>query len=173
MDHYGIDRRIKNEDSPLTLTFIDRRGKRQLLGKEDYIEELQRIYPEIEVKMVDFAALSVAEQLRVARETDILVGVHGAGLTHSLFLPPGSAVVEMLPADFEHKGFRNMAQLLGHRYFGSHAVSNGTKLMLMSNGTEPNWQYDNISYDKGRFMELVNVAISSMQNRGLRNEDVI
>ena len=163
MDHYGVDRRTKKGDSPLTLTFIDRRGKRQLLGKESYIQELQRTHPEIEIKMVDFAALSIVEQLKVARGTDILVGVHGAGLTHSLFLPRGSAVVEIIPAEFEHKGFRNMAQLLGHRYFSSHAVSNGTKT---------DWQYDNVPYDMGRFMELVNIAISSMQNRGLRNDDV-
>ena len=164
LDFYGVDRMTKRDDSQLVLTFIDRREKRRLIGKEDFVEELKKTYPDVKVQMVNFAAIPFSEQLKVIRDTDVLVGVHGAGLTHGLFLAPGSAMVEILPADFHHKGFRNLAQLLGHRYFSSHAVSNGTK---------GDWQLDDFSFDKSRFMQLVNVAITSMYNRGLRNDDVI
>ncbi|MCJ1333001.1 hypothetical protein MMC10_009695 [Thelotrema lepadinum] len=162
MDFYGVERSVKLDDSPLVLTFIDRREKRRLIEKEDYIEELKKTYPNIQVQMVNFAAIPVAEQLKVVRNADILIGVHGAGLTHSLFLPPDSAVVEIQPAEFKGKGFRNLAHLLGHHYFSSHAM-----------GPKGNWQYDDFSYDKARFMRLVDTAIASMYNRGSRNDDVL
>ena len=164
MDFYNIDRAKKQDDSPLVLTFIDRREKRRLVEKEDYVEELRRTYPKIQFEMADLAALNFAEQLQVVRNTDILVGVHGAGLTHALFLPPSSAVVEIIPAEFNHKGFRNLAHLLGHHYFSSHAILNGTK---------GSWQYDDVSFERERFMQLLGTAIASMYNRGSRSDDVV
>ena len=164
MDFYGVNRSSKQNDSPLVLTFIDRREKRQLIEKEDFVDELEKTYPDIQIEMVNFADIPLPKQLEVIQNTDILVGVHGAGLTHALFLPLGSAIVEILPAGFNHKGFRNLAHLLGHHHFSSHAVSNGTK---------GNWQYDDFSFDKSRFMQLVKTAIGSMYNRGSRNDDVV
>ncbi|KAI4143730.1 MAG: hypothetical protein LQ340_006894 [Diploschistes diacapsis] len=164
MSFLGVDRSIENNDSPLVLTFIDRREKRQLIEKEDYVEEVKRTYPQIKIQMVNFAAIPFTEQLRIIRDTDVLVGAHGAGLTHALFLRPGSAMVEILPADFNHKGFRNLARLMGHRYFSSHALSNGT---------EGNWQYDDFSFEKPRFMQLINAAITSSSYKGLHDDDVV
>lgn len=34
-------------------------------------------------------------QLQVIQQTDILIGMHGAGLTHLLFLPDWAAVFEL------------------------------------------------------------------------------
>jgi len=36
------------------------------------------------------------EQLGVIQETDVLIGMHGAGLTHMLFFPDWAAVFEVL-----------------------------------------------------------------------------
>jgi len=35
------------------------------------------------------------QQLRIIQDTDILIGIHGAGLTHLLFLPDWSSVFEL------------------------------------------------------------------------------
>ena len=51
--------------------------------------------PPLVASLVDFAALDIAAQLATARATAVLVGVHGAGLTHLVMMAPGSAVVEM------------------------------------------------------------------------------
>ena len=71
----------------LVLTFIDRKEKRLLVNKEEYISNLKSKFPVVKIELVNFAAFSFAEQLRIVRCTDILVGVHGAGLTHGMFLP--------------------------------------------------------------------------------------
>ena len=39
------------------------------------------------------------KQLEVIRSTDILIGMHGAGLTHLLFLPAWAAVFELYHCD--------------------------------------------------------------------------
>lgn len=68
--------------------------------------------PRVAIRLVDFATLSFADQIRVARATDVLVGVHGAGLTHMMFMPLGAAaVVEIQPAELDHIGFRKTSQL--------------------------------------------------------------
>jgi glycoprotein 2-beta-D-xylosyltransferase len=40
------------------------------------------------------------EQLKFIRKTDILIGMHGAGLTHALFLPKTSGLIELFPQNF-------------------------------------------------------------------------
>ncbi|MCJ1381484.1 hypothetical protein MMC17_004595 [Xylographa soralifera] len=164
---YSIDTELKNLDSPLLLTFIDRKEKRRLINKDLYIEKLRSKFPAIEIQMVDFAALSFVEQIRIARRTDILVGVHGAGLTHELFLRAGSAVVEIIPHSLAHKGFRNLAKLLGHGYFSSHADDRPTTTVKDA------WQTDDVSIEEDRFMTLMEIAVKSMYNRGLPNSDVV
>jgi len=39
--------------------------------------------------------LSFTEQLRITRNTDIFIGMHGAGLTHFLFLPDWAVAFEL------------------------------------------------------------------------------
>ena len=41
--------------------------------------------------------LSMRDQLNLVVRTDILVGMHGAGLSHALFLPSHAGVIEFYP----------------------------------------------------------------------------
>ena len=166
LDFYEIESEQRLDDAPLVLTFIDRKEKRRLIDKELYIEKLKTKFPSVEIQLVDFAPLSFAEQLKIARRTDILVGVHGAGLTHELFLQPGSTVVEIIPRTLKHKGFRNLAKLLGHHYFSSHAEERP------AGAGKVDWQEDDVVLEEDRFMGLLEVAVKSMYNRGLLNSDV-
>jgi len=52
----------------------------------------------IAARRVAFENLTTREQWAVARNTSVLVGVHGAGLLHQISMPVGSAVVEYLYA---------------------------------------------------------------------------
>lgn len=103
------------------MTFINRIGSRRLVDQEEYLDLLRFTLAHVEVRSVDFGAMSFHEQLEAARDTDVLVGVHGAGFTHIMFLKPHSAVVEILPLTLNHKGFRNVACITGHSYFSAHA----------------------------------------------------
>lgn len=47
---------------------------------------------------VQIDRLDMTTQLQLIANTDILIGMHGAGLTHTLFLPPHAALIELVPA---------------------------------------------------------------------------
>jgi len=55
------------------------------------------------------------EQLETIRNTDILVGIHGAGLTHLLFLPDWAHVIELYNCD-DPGCYKDLARLRGFGY---------------------------------------------------------
>lgn len=62
--------------------------------------------------------MPITEQAAMVHSCDILMGPHGAGLVHAVWMYPGSVVIEIL--DHEHEAaayFRNIAHLSGHVYF--------------------------------------------------------
>ncbi|CAK7246399.1 MAG: hypothetical protein STHCBS139747_008029 [Sporothrix thermara] len=136
--HYSVDDKQNEEavardadDQRIRVTFIDRKdaNTRRLADQDRLLAALRDAYGNdtVHVEAVDFGALpDFAAQLRVARATDVLVGVHGAGLTHTMFLrEQTSAVVEIQPADMEttYMGFRNLANMRGISYFRTHAAA--------------------------------------------------
>lgn len=155
LDFYNISDGLPRPERPLTLTMIDRKQKRRLLDKDVYWAALNAKYPSIKMQLVDYAALPLSEQIRISHLTDILVGIHGAGLTHGMFLPPNSTLVEILPPQLEHRGFDNMAKSLGHHYFSTHGSEHDSP---ENNG---DWQHDDIFIEQGRFMDLMEEAIAS------------
>lgn len=69
-------------------------------------------------RLVDMAHVAPSDQIAYASASRILVAQHGAGLTHMVWMPTGSTIIEIhppLPAEAVDT-FRNLAKVLGHRY---------------------------------------------------------
>ncbi len=47
------------------------------------------------VREVDFSLLSFEEQIAIDTTTDIMIGPHGAGLMHNVFMPSRGALIEL------------------------------------------------------------------------------
>lgn len=170
LDFYNTTNQAQQRDisTTITITFVYREHSRQLLNHEAHLEEIRQLFPHVVVQSVDFASIPFDEQLRVAQATNILVGVHGAGLTHALFLQRESVVVEILPSTLNYKGFRNLAGLLGHSYYSAHATEIfGDK----KRGTD--WHQANVEISQDRFVKLIELAIKSLYSKGLRDADVV
>ncbi|KAK7960739.1 hypothetical protein PG988_011953 [Apiospora saccharicola] len=125
-DLYGIPRtrtrtRTRKPSPPrLRVNIIVRKGSRQLMGLDTYLAAAVRAqFGSIaDIGLVDFEGMSFREQVETARDTDVLVGMHGAGLTHTMFMEEGrGALVEIQPDRLCHWGFRNVAKMTGHAYF--------------------------------------------------------
>lgn len=66
---------------------------------------------------VYFEDFSFLEQISLMRETAVLVGVHGAGMTNMLFLPDSAKVIELLNQECGDLCYCRLASCLGLTYF--------------------------------------------------------
>ncbi|XP_050405112.2 uncharacterized protein LOC126820938 [Patella vulgata] len=71
------------------------RGK--LLNELEVLASVRQFMPGHEVKGVQLDSLSYKAQLQLIASTDILIGIHGSGLTNAIFLPGHSGLIEMFP----------------------------------------------------------------------------
>ena len=95
-------------------TLATEKCARQQQGNVSEQEDLgPRIWLQCDTHM--FGQLGLAEDLRRVRAADVLVGMHGAGLTNAFFMRRRSALVEVRPYGFDglwpDSYFRNMLRL--------------------------------------------------------------
>ena len=95
-----------------------RRFQKRILGNGPELAEiLSYILPKnYLIRLVDTSSLSISEQISIMRQTDYLIGVHGAGLSLSIFMPPHTILYEILPK----KNIRVlvlMSALSGHKIY--------------------------------------------------------
>ena len=87
---------------------------RSLEGKTDF-----RNGAAVKVRDVDFSTLSFEDQIAVDVTSDVLIGPHGAGLMHNIFMPDRAALVELfVDGSAANRHFHNLAFWAGHAYTG-------------------------------------------------------
>lgn len=96
----------------------DRSNQQRILGNgPELTEKLASILPKnFLIRLVDTASLSIIEQISIMRKTNYLIGVHGAGLSLSIFMPPNSVLYEILPKH-NIKSLLIMSGLSGHKVY--------------------------------------------------------
>lgn len=104
------------------ITLISGTGPRGIRETDHLLKAVHRAFPNVIARAVEFAAIPMSEQLKMVQSTDVLVGAHGAGLSHIMFMREGEgAVVEIQPVGLStahHQArYRNLAAMLGREYF--------------------------------------------------------
>lgn len=70
-------------------------AERMVQNFADIKKQVEAAIPAVtSVVVVRFETMTFAEQLKTIRETHVLIGNHGAGIAHMLFLQDGAAVLE-------------------------------------------------------------------------------
>ncbi|GJP79715.1 hypothetical protein CLOP_g9916 [Closterium sp. NIES-67] len=96
--HFIIDRlnlsHIPAPSKPQVL-LVARRRRRLLLNEDALVAATRAMGLPISVAVLE--DLPLYEQIRAVRSCAILVGVHGSGLLNSMFLHPGSVLVQIVP----------------------------------------------------------------------------
>ncbi|KAK6056887.1 hypothetical protein COOONC_05604 [Cooperia oncophora] len=73
--------------------------------------------PNISVTVVDYnGRVPFLSQLASTHNSDVFIGMHGAGLTHLLFLPDWGAIMELYNCD-DRNCYKDLARLRGVKYF--------------------------------------------------------
>jgi capsular polysaccharide biosynthesis protein len=65
---------------------------------------------------VDTAQLSMARQIRLFSQAEMICAPHGAGLTNLLWCPPGCQVLELCASNFLNGVYEGLAECVGANY---------------------------------------------------------
>ena len=159
---YGVlaDRRLR-------VTLLSRDKARRILNERELVVALQ----ETGLYKVTVARVSpqvpFQSQLTLTYNTDLLVGLHGAGLTHLLFLPDWAEVLELYHCD-DPGCYRDLARLRGLGYT-THDWAGGTKMRTEETGSSyrgpAHKKFLNYEFDPAEFVRIVN----TIRERILRN----
>jgi hypothetical protein len=116
--HDYVGTNFQKNDS-LRVTYLKRPPPR-MLDPEVEKNLLFRIenHKNISLQSLDFAHLSFQKQIEIIGNTDILIGVHGNGLSHLLFLPPHAKIIEIFPPNAHALDYRLFADVRGLNYTG-------------------------------------------------------
>ena len=93
------DLRTSETDMPPRVTIVQREKTRILANVADMAAAVLNITG-TQPRMIDFAYMSVSEQIEVAHSTDIMIMVHGGALSSMLWMPYGSILVDIYPYGF-------------------------------------------------------------------------
>jgi glycoprotein 2-beta-D-xylosyltransferase len=92
---------------------------RQLSNEKQIIDDLQVKFSNhrnINFSFNHFEQLPFEEQLNIIMQTDIFIGVHGAGLTHVLFLKSNHVLIELVTSVQTNVHFSLMASMNNVKY---------------------------------------------------------
>lgn len=93
------------------------RGAQTRLGRQLVNSEaVGRILERHGIEQVDLGGLPVIQQMRLARDADVMAGLHGSAFVHTQLMRQGSAVVECFSPLYLNPTYTNIYRLQRHRY---------------------------------------------------------
>ncbi|XP_077583223.1 EGF domain-specific O-linked N-acetylglucosamine transferase [Stigmatopora nigra] len=141
----------------IRVTLLARSTEYRRITNQDELVNALKTVPQLEVSVHDYKYKNVPflEQLKITHNSDIFIGIHGAGLTHLLFLPDWAVVFELYNCQ-DDGCYRDLARLRGIRYVTSHkkdAVFPQDKGHHPTLGNHP--KFTNYSFDVEEFIRIV------------------
>jgi len=108
----GVVKDYSSNSKPKENIYVSRVGtRRSILGEEKIVAHLRSKDFRI-VKAEDY---TFSEQLKIFANANILIGVHGAGLTHGIW-STDSMMIELLPTNRINRCFEWQTLILGNNY---------------------------------------------------------
>nr|XP_055039969.1 EGF domain-specific O-linked N-acetylglucosamine transferase isoform X1 [Misgurnus anguillicaudatus] len=132
---------------------------RRIINQDEIIKALKTV-PFFEVRVVDYKykEMPFLEQIHITHNSDVFIGMHGAGLTHLLFLPDWAVIFELYNCQDE-SCYRDLARLRGVHYM---TWQKRNKVFPEDKGHHPTLgehpKFTNYSFDVEEFMRLVLLA---------------
>ena len=165
----GIKKREMKKGDMVKGLFISRKPyvkngiNHQFMGRqisnEDELMAYFKMHPlhstKFTIEKIDFASLSLVEQIQKVHNSDFLIGYHGAGLTHALWLPEDSSgVLEIWKSAFS-KSWRCFEQLTLWKgnYYDLWSNTNGWNLRTDADGDYLRVEPYSIN---GQFSKMIN-----------------
>jgi len=101
------------------VTYINRQNTRRRLSDADHTSIIKSLngVNGIVFRDIIMENYSFEQQVDFMNETDLLLGVHGNGLTHAAFMKPHRAVCEIYPTGMTFQwDYYTLSKMMGHEY---------------------------------------------------------
>lgn len=116
-----IDERAIVKQRPFKVTIITRRPydgrklQRVWLNEDEIMDKMRAEYTglDVEFESIDYVLLKLDEQMLTTIDSDMIIGMHGAGMVNVMWTRPETTVVEIFPKERYRWGYRNLCQFLG------------------------------------------------------------
>eukprot|EP00475_Leptophrys_vorax_P040562 TRINITY_DN7543_c0_g2_i2.p1 TRINITY_DN7543_c0_g2~~TRINITY_DN7543_c0_g2_i2.p1 ORF type:complete len:424 (+),score=102.56 TRINITY_DN7543_c0_g2_i2:161-1273(+) len=101
------------------LLIVDRSEGRRSMNRTVFFELTSALSAtgKFELEIAQFEKMSFFDQIKAAEDADVIMGVHGNGLTHVLWMKPGSTLVEIFPAGMFVTDFEFLSEFAGLKHF--------------------------------------------------------
>ncbi|XP_045470224.1 EGF domain-specific O-linked N-acetylglucosamine transferase isoform X1 [Harmonia axyridis] len=154
----------KRYNKKIRITFLSRETRyRRILNEDEIVTSLNK-NKHYEVQKISFNQhIPFKKQLEITRNTDIFIGIHGAGLTHLLFLPQWAAVFEVYNCE-DPNCYLDLARLAGVKYF---TWANASLLQTVNDGSYEGGahaKFVNYHFDPTEFLKIVEKAAKHVKN---------
>ncbi|CAH0726700.1 unnamed protein product, partial [Brenthis ino] len=138
---------------------------RTIQNEQEIVEALLKNKKYHVQRVVYDRTVPFTEQLELTYNTDVFIGMHGAGLTHLLFLPDWAAVFEVYNCE-DPNCYSDLARLRGLKYV---TWEDKAKLVQQDQGNGPGGvshaKFTNYSFDVKEFLRLVEICASYVRQR--------
>lgn len=152
----------------IRITIISRNTRfRRILNDKELVNILKKKSRNFMINVVDFNhQMPFIDQVNITANTDILIGMHGAGLTHCLFLPDYALLFELYNCDDEYC-YKDLARLRGVEYM---TWNDESKVYPEDEGHHPSQKdshkkFTNYSFDASEFLRLVLEAVKRVKTK--------
>ncbi|WRT65744.1 uncharacterized protein IL334_002692 [Kwoniella shivajii] len=103
------------------IIFVERQETNRRLDKVAYeglLQVLEQFQSEEKaiIALPHLPELSFKEQVDSVKDADIIIGVHGNGLTHQMWMPEGGVVIELFVPNSFLRDYQVLSHALGHRH---------------------------------------------------------
>ncbi|KAG6910721.1 hypothetical protein DXG01_008252 [Tephrocybe rancida] len=122
LDSHGVVVSPSGASEMPVVTYIMRQGSSRRLAEIDHVNLLKALRGlewsgACQVHAIHPEKMSLAEQMDVMARSSIVIGVHGNGLTHQLWMPhsPRSAVIEIFAPEGYVHDYELLARNMGHQ----------------------------------------------------------
>ncbi|CAI5721209.1 unnamed protein product [Hyaloperonospora brassicae] len=110
--------------------YLGRKLQRIWVNEDEVMAKMRKDYKDlnVEFRSIDYVNITLHEQMKLTIESDMVVGMHGAGLVNVIWTRPMTTVVEIFPKKKRRYGYRNICQLVGcdwHEFRGGKDIGGG------------------------------------------------
>ncbi|GLT95935.1 hypothetical protein SLE2022_135880 [Rubroshorea leprosula] len=149
------------------LVILSRNGSRAITNENLLVEAAERIGFQVEVLRPE-RTTELAKIYRALNSSDAMVGVHGAAMTHFLFMRPGSVFIQVIPLGTDWAAetyYGEPARKLGLKYIGYKILPQESSLYDIYEKNDPvlrnprsltkrGWEYTKKIYLGGQTVRL-------------------